>query len=98
MTIGKVKDQWAATRFGSEQQILQDSAVKFLSEAKQQYKLVKIQAFHASFLSYNEGGTLMFIPLQEDRARELFSVKAVRADLVLNKYVKAARDYNGLPM
>lgn len=98
MTLAKVNERWSAIRFNAENLILQDSTSKFISQGSIRYKLVKILAFHASFLSYVESGNILFIPLMEDRERELFLGKSVKAEIVLEKFVKAANDYNGLPM
>ena len=62
------------------------------------YRFVKIQAFHLRFLSYTDQSTLMFVPLQEDSAREILKGRPSPAASVLEKYVQAANNYNGLPM
>jgi hypothetical protein len=98
MTLAKVNARWSAIRFNAENLILQDSTSKFTSQGSIRYKLVKILAFHMSFLSYVESGNILFIPLMEDRERELFLGKPVKAEIVLEKFVKAANDYNGLPI
>jgi hypothetical protein len=98
MTLAKVNARWSAIRVNAENLILQDSTSKFISQGSIRYKLVKILAFHVSFLSYVESGNILFIPLMEDRERELFLGKLVKAEIVLEKFVKAANDYNGLPM
>jgi len=98
MTLAKVNARWSAIRINAENLILQDSTSKFISQESIRYKLVKILAFHVSFLSYVESGNILFIPLMEDRERELFLGKPVKAEIVLEKFVKEANDYNGLPM
>jgi hypothetical protein len=97
VTLDRKGDQWTATRFGSDQKSLQDVA-EYLVDKRHSYRLVKILAFHLSFLSYSDSGVEMFIPMQEDSGRAIFKGKAVPATSVLEKYVKAAQDYNGLPM
>jgi hypothetical protein len=98
MTLAKVNARWSAIRINAENLILQDSTSKFISQESIRYKLVKILAFHVSFLSYVESGNILFIPLMEDRERELFLGKPVKAEIVLEKFVNEANDYNGLPM
>ena len=98
MTLAKVNARWSAIRFNAENLILQDSTTKFIFQGSIRYKIVKILAFHVSFLSYIKSGNILFIPLMEDRERELFLGKPVKAEIVLEKFVKAANDYNGLPM
>jgi hypothetical protein len=98
MTLAKVNARWSAIRFNAENLILQAPVSKFISQGSIRCKLVKILAFHVSFLSYIESGNILFIPLMEDRERELFPGKPVKAEIVLEKFVKAANDYNGLPM
>jgi hypothetical protein len=98
MTLAKVNARWSATRFNAENLIIQDSTSKFISQGSIHYKLVKILAFHMSFLSFVESGNIFFIPLMEDRERDLFLGKPVKAEIVLEKFVNAANDYNGLPM
>jgi len=98
MTLAKVNARWSAIRFNAENLILQAPASKFISQGSIRCKLVKILAFHVSFLSYTESENILFIPLMEDRERELFPGKPVKAENVLEKFVKAAKDYNGLPM
>jgi hypothetical protein len=98
MTLAKVNARWSAIRVNAENLILQDSTSKFISQGSIRYKIVKILAFHVSFLSYVESGNILLIPLMEDRERELFLGKPVKAEIVLEKFVKEANDYNGLPM
>jgi len=98
MTLAKVGGRWSAARFNADKEILQDSAALLISQGSVSYKLVKILPFHVSFLSFTDSGGLEFIPLQEDRERDLHLGRPVKAELVLEKYVKAANDYNGLPM
>ena len=92
-----MKDQWAATRFGADRDALQEAAAT-LAQQNRAYKLVKIQAFHLAFLSYSEGGNTLFVPLQDDQEKEIVRGRAVNAGVILEKYVKAANEYNGLPL
>jgi len=97
LTIGRVKDRWMVTRFGADKDALQEAAAT-ISQQNRAYKLVKIQAFHLSFLSYSEAGNMLFIPLQDDQEKEIVRGRAASAGAILEKYVKPANDYNGLPM
>ncbi len=97
MTIAKVNARWSAIRFNAENLILQAPVSKFISQGSIRCKLIKIPVFHVSFLSYTESGNILFVPLMEDRERELFPGKPVKAEIVLEKFVKAANAYNGLP-
>ncbi len=97
LTVSKKGDQWTTSRLGADQQAIQD-ATEYLSVPGRSYRLVKVLAFHLRFLSYTDAGTLMFIPLQDDAGREISKGKTITAQSVLEKYAKAANDYNGLPM
>jgi hypothetical protein len=97
LTLTKKNDVWAATRFGADRAVIQ-SATDSLSVPGRSYRLVKILAFHKSFLSYSDAGILMFIPLQEDSAHGIIKGRTITAASALENYVKAANDYNGLPM
>jgi hypothetical protein len=97
ITLAKVNEHWSAIRFNAENLILQAPVSKFISQGSIRCKLIKIPVFHVSFLSYTESGNILFVPLMEDRERELFPGKPVKAEIVLEKFVKAANAYNGLP-
>jgi hypothetical protein len=97
VTIGKKGEIWAATRVGADKQVMM-AAADSLGVPGRSYKLVKILALHLSFLSYTDGGAIMFIPLQNDAQRGITKGKTLTAEAALEKYVKAANDYNGLPM
>jgi hypothetical protein len=97
ITVSKAAGRWKAVRFNAEAEMLMDTAAGLLSKPTRTYRLIKILVFHASFLSYSENGNLMFIPLQDDKARELFKGVPVKAEAAISKYVTAASRYNGLP-
>lgn len=62
------------------------------------FKIVRIPAFNLSFISYQEGNTLQFIPLKSDLQRNIVQGRPVAAEKILESYVQAANEYNGLPL
>ncbi len=98
VTVGKTKETWTAIRFGAENQLLQESAAGFLVQNDRKYSLVKILALQLSFLSYEENGNTLFIPLQNDANKNIPVGRAVEAKAVLNTYAQELINYNGLPM
>ena len=96
IALERKQDNWVASSFGRETGELQKK--DSLGGAQRDYTLVKILAFNLSFLAYEEGGTTQLIPLQDDRERDIVRGRPVAAEKIFERYVKAANEYNGLPL
>lgn len=95
ITIEKNKEKWVASSFGRETNVVQK--IDSIGGGDKDYKLVRILAFNLNFLSYQEGNITQFIPLQDDRERDIVQGRPVVAEKILERYVKPAIEYNGLP-
>ena len=93
-----MKETWTAIRYGAENQLLQESAAGYLTQTDRKYQLVKILPLQLSFLSYEENGNTLFIPLQTDTNKNISAGRAVEAKSILNTYAQELINYNGLPM
>lgn len=96
VTLERKGETWVATSLGKEKNILQK--MDSIGGAERNYTLVKILAFNLNFLAYDEGGNMQFIPLQDDRQRDIIAGQPILAGKVLERYVKVANQYNGLPL
>ena len=96
ITVERKGEKWMPASFGKEKNILEK--IDSIGGAERNYTLVKILAFNLNFLSYEESGTVQFIPLQDDRQRDIVQGRPLPAEKILERYVKPANDYNGLPL
>ena len=96
ITIERNRERWMPASFGREKNVLQK--IDSIGGAERNYTLVRILAFNLNFISFEEGGNLQFIPLQDDLQRDIVQGRPLPAEKILERYAKPARDYNGLPL
>ncbi len=95
LSIEKSKDKWVISSFGTDKKIAEK--ISEYGKGISNFEIVRIPAFNLSFISYQEGGTLRFVPLQDDRQKEIVQGRAQMAENIVLAYVNAANEYNGLP-
>jgi len=88
-----INNKWVVSGFGIDEQVSQK--IDSINNASR--KLVRILSLRLDFLSFEDATGLNFIPLQDDRERNILIGRPLKAETVLLAYVKAANDYNGLP-
>lgn len=96
VTVEKVKDKWTASALGADKRIAEK--IGQYTSGLADFKLIRILAFNLSFIGVNKEGTLQLTPLQDDPERNIFQGRPIAAERVLETYVKAANEYNGLPL
>lgn len=96
VTVEKTKDKWVPSAFGADKATAEN--LTLYTAGINNFKLVKIIALNLSFIGFEKDNVLQFIPMQNDPERNIVQGKAVAATKILETYVKAANDYNGLPL
>ena len=96
ITLENTKGSWKATSFGRETAVARK--IDSLKAGDKDFTLVKLLAFNLNFLSYSDGGTLQFVPLQDDKERGITIGRPIPAAQLIDRYVQAAKAYNGLPL
>lgn len=97
LTVEKNGEKWNASSFGIDNDLMKLS-IPYLSEYKTSSKIIRIPSLHVNFVSFTKSGNTYFIPLKDDKEKQLFKGKPVDAQIILEKYVQDANRQKDLPM